>query len=133
MTVGLDRPDNAPHGDDEVEAHARALARDRWPHFNPLTDDERDRVHELLDQHAADHERRVRARVALIERTAHALGTRVARHDLTRVDAAARLERLAMHLDETCPVSLYLIPYRDALEIARRAFATGVHEVLDGH
>jgi hypothetical protein len=102
------------------------------PRFSRLTDSDRDRVHELLDQYADAHECRVRQRVAVIERTARALGAQVARHDLTREHAATRLEALATCLDPTCPVPLYLIPYRVALDIARRAFAAGVREVLDG-
>jgi hypothetical protein len=116
---------------DEVETHVRALARDRWPTFPPLTDSERQRVHELLDQYTAEHERRVRERAALIERAAHKLGGQVARHDLTRAEAAARLDQLATHVDDTCPVPLYLIPYREALDIARRAFAAGFSKEHD--
>jgi hypothetical protein len=128
-----------PHLVSWSEAHGRP--RHRNPSQNatgfgpvlcdvpPLTDAERVRVHELLAALSEARAVRVAAHRERLEQVAHRLGRRVAAHEVTRRAAALRLDALAMACDPECPVPLLLIPYRDALDLARAAFAAGFTKV----
>jgi hypothetical protein len=121
--------DDARELDDELAQHARALDRldavIEWP--RRLDDDERDRVHALLDQYVAEHDRRVDAHVERLERVACQLGRHVAVHRVTLADACTRLDALAMTYDDTVPVPLLLVPVAAAVRIVDDAFARGYH------
>jgi hypothetical protein len=109
----------------EVVVTAREIGKN-WPTFPKLSDAERDEVHELLDKFADEHEAKQLAYLEKLERTARALGRKVARGELLLADAEQRLERLAFQQDPDCPQPLTVVRYDLAREVAIQAFDAGV-------
>jgi hypothetical protein len=99
---------------------------ERWPTFPPLTDAERDEVHELLDKYADDHEAKQLAHVRRIERTGRRLGRRVARGELLLADAKRQLADVVYQLDHECSIPLAIVRADIAREVAVDAFDYGV-------
>jgi len=116
--VDIDRLD-----DDELEALRHAAC---WePHLDLplLTDAERDVVHQRIDGLAAERETRSDAHRDRLRSTAGWLGREVASHRVLLADAQDRLERLARTADADSLVPMFLVPYREAIDLIVAAFA----------
>ncbi len=98
----------------------------RWPQCAPLSDDERELAHSLLDDYATAYEDRVAEHLDRIARVARHAGMAVARGEQTVEEAARRIDALVDMPDPDCPVARALAPYRWAKPDADAAFADGV-------
>jgi hypothetical protein len=95
--------------------------------WSRLNDDERDRVHELLDRYAGEHSERRDAHICRIEQTAYRLGLEVAAHERTITDAVRILDEVEHRLDDTYVVAVALVPHHLAEAIAEAAYTRGLN------
>jgi hypothetical protein len=117
-----DRVCAAAAGRVEAARIAALPPREPWP---PLSDDERAEVHALLDKLSTEHVARIAEHRQRLMSSARRLGREVAAHRVTLADAEARLNRLALTLDQDEP-PIAGVPYREAVAIVRDAFAEGL-------
>jgi hypothetical protein len=94
-----------------------------------LTDDERDQVHDRIDELVAERLRRGDAHRDRLRRTGYHLGAEVAAYRVTMDDANRRVGHMAVMPDPESVVPLLLVPYREAVDIAGEAFAAGFGKV----
>jgi hypothetical protein len=103
-----------------------AIARWNPAPATPLTDDERDQVHDCIDELVAERLGRADVFRDRLARTAHHLGRQVGAHRVLLADAERRLESLALEHDPSVPITL--IDYSAASAITAEAFAAGMNE-----
>jgi hypothetical protein len=99
----------------------------------PLTDEERAHVHERLDALTGDRLAREAAHREHLAAVAHRLGRQVGQHLVTLPAAQVRLDALAAALDPDSLVAIALVPWRDARDLAARAFGAGFHREAVPH
>jgi len=113
------------------EEHDLGAAK-RWaPKVNakPLSERDRVRVADRVDQLAAERRARSDAHRKRIRSTAKWLGREVAAHHVTLADAEARIGRLLDALDPESPLPISLVPIGQAKQLAENAFASAYREM----
>jgi hypothetical protein len=91
---------------------------------SPLTDDEREWVHDRMIALEAERQARGDAHRERIRTTAAWLGREVSAHKVTLADADRRIDRLLIALDPETAVPILMLPFREAKQIATDAFAS---------
>ena len=111
------------HRNDDPELTYHLAALERWAveAWRRLSTQERDEVHERLEELSNERATRWRAHEQRVISAARHLGREVAAHRVTIQDAERRLEALASVRDDV----VLLIPYDQAVAVARDAFAEG--------
>jgi hypothetical protein len=90
----------------------------------PLTDDEREWVHDRIAALAAERAARSDSHRERIRSTAAWLGHQVRKHKVTLADAQARLDPLLMTFDPESAVPIVMVPFAEAKQIAADAFTS---------
>jgi hypothetical protein len=106
------------------EARTHLLAIDRWSTLGlpPLTDDQREIVHEQLDVLCAERLARRGAHCERLASRAWFFGREVAMHRVLLKDAQNRLEAMALLPDPESLVPMLLVPHGEAIAIIEREF-----------
>jgi hypothetical protein len=113
------------NNDPELAYHLAKLERCAFLRRSRLTSEERDEVHERLEALSDERVARQRAHEQRIISVARHLGREVTAHRVTLQDAERRLDALAsVHHDV-----VLLIPYYQAVAVARDAFVEGARNV----
>ena len=107
------------------DSHLEATTRWQSPvQCEPLSDEDREWVHDRIDALAAERQARSDAHRERIRRTAGWLGREVAAHRVTLADAERRIECLLTAFDPATEVSVVMVPCGEAKQIAEQAFAS---------
>jgi hypothetical protein len=121
----------ADTGLSEAEPDEDLAAAEAWAPglgLPKLTDADRDVVHQRIDELAAERETRGDAHRERLRKTARWLGREVAAHRVLLADAERRLDALALTLDPDSVVPILAVPYAEAVDITRAAFAAGFNQ-----